>query len=111
MTILPIEAETAPESLTLEQTRDMLKDILKTGLGMQEPIYIEDNTICISSQFKLFKGGIYWTCQYSSPGADGWSPCYPIVSRDPLKYFPRIVQCFARKKLDIWLMTKYHCMA
>lgn len=112
VTKIPTEAETVPENLDIQQTMSMIKVMLKDTLDMVESITEEEGMIRIGVQFKMWKHeDEFWQCHYLSPHGDEWSPCYPMGANSPLVYFPRIIQCMSRKKLDIWLMTRYYCMA
>ena len=107
---LPTEADTPPQNLSVKQTMNMIRFMLKDCLNMDTSIYAEeDGVIQVDGQFKLWNNGVHWQCFTNREGE--WSPCYPIGADNPMDFFPRIIQCMARKKLDVWIMTNYCCMA
>ena len=104
---IPTEAETPPENLTVKQTMNMIKVMLKDTLGMVESIYAEeDGVIHIGTSIKLWNSSSGWMCC-----VDDLS--YPLKtgSGAPTDWFPLIIQNMAKKKLNTWMLQNYYCVA
>jgi len=60
---LPTEADTPPENLSIKQTVNMLRSIIKDCLDMSISIYSEeDGVIQVDGQFRLWNNGAHWQC-------------------------------------------------
>lgn len=108
---IPTEAETPPEHLSVKQTMNMIKSMLKDCLNLTVSIYAEeDGVIHIDGEYKLWNDNGLWQC-YRHSGDNVWSPCYPMGAKTSMDYFGGIIQCMARRQLDTWIITNYLCMA